>query len=147
MNATTVLSSHLSEEVRTKTLIKIGGYSALVVAALQVAGNALHPPIPPDTIEALGVIQRNQLWNPVHIEIAVSYFLFIPFVLGAAATFNERTPLVRIATPLVIVGAAIGGVQILSHLTVFRTLAIHHHAGGGEAAGSSTAFLYELLWP
>lgn len=128
-------------------LIRVGGISALVVGAMQLGGNALHPPIPPDTVAALNVIASTSIWTIVHLVITVSYFIFIPFVIGAAASFKDQeAPLVRIGTPLIIVGAAIGAAQISTHLTIFKFLA-DHYVVADAAQQANIAFLYEVLWP
>ncbi|GIV60546.1 DUF4386 family protein [Rhodocaloribacter litoris] len=129
-----------------RTLIKIGGWSALVVALMQVAGNGLHPPIPGDTRAALELIARTDLWGVVHLIVTVSYFVFIPFVLGVAASFPERGWLVRIGTVFVIVGAAIGAVQILTHPTVFKHLA-DTYVVADAALQERVVFLYDAYWP
>jgi hypothetical protein len=128
-------------------LIRVGGIGALAVAVTQVGGNALHPPIPPQTAEALDIMARTALWIPVHLDITLSYFLFIPFVIGAAASFRDRPPLVRIATPLIIVGAALGAAQITTHLTIFKYLADRYAATTDPGLRGTIELLYETLWP
>lgn len=124
-------------------LIKIGGVFGLLVAATQLGGNAFHPPIPVVTEDALRVIAETGPWNVVHLVITVSYFLFIPFAIGLGEAFERPGPEVRIGVPLVIVGASLGGAQILTHLTIFRDLAESWAASGG----GEFVLLYETLWP
>ncbi len=129
-------------------LIKVGGVFALIVAVMQIVGNGLHPPIPPDTVEALQVIASTGPWEIVHLIILISYFMFIPFVIGAAASFQDQdAPLVRIGTPLIIVGGAIGAAQISTHLTIFRFMALQYVATSDAASQADIVFLYNTLWP
>jgi len=93
------------------------------------------------------IIAQTTLWNIVHLDIAVSYVLFIPFVIGAAASFTNNSPLVRIGTPLIIVAAAIGLAQILTHLTMFKYLADTYVATSDPALRQNIVFLYNVLWP
>jgi hypothetical protein len=128
-------------------LIRLGGYFALLVAAIQLVGNGLHPPIPSDPVEALEIIHHTGHWAIIHIAVCISYFLFIPFVIGASAAFTDRrSPLVRTATPLVIVGAGIGAAQILTHLTLFSYLA-EQYATADADGQQMIIFLYEAFWP
>jgi hypothetical protein len=129
-----------------RTLIRIGGLGALAVAVTQAVGNGLHPPIPHDTVQALTVIHNTMPWIVVHIIITVSYFLFIPFVVGTQPAFRNNPALVRVGTPLVIAGAIIGAVQITTHLTLF------HHLGqiyptGDSALQATVILMFESLWP
>jgi hypothetical protein len=129
-------------------LIKVGGIFALIVAVMQIVGNALHPPIPTVTADALQVIASTTYWVAVHLIITISYFLFIPFIIGASAAFKDRqSPLVRIGTSFVIVGAALGAAQITTHLTIFKIFADNYVATSDPAAKQNIAFLYEAFWP
>jgi hypothetical protein len=129
-------------------LIKVGGYFALIVAVMQIIGNGLHPPIPTVTIEALELIAGTSYWVPIHVLITVSYFMFIPFIVGASAAFKDRkSPLVRIGTVLVIVGAGIGAVQISTHLTLFKYLSDQYIATSDSALQQMIVFTYESFWP
>ena len=132
--------------MRDLKLIRLGGYFALLTAATQIGGNALHPPIPRDTVAALGVIHATTIWPIVHLVITVSYFLFIPFAIGASAAFKQQSWLVRLATPLVIVGAAMGVVQITTHLTIFHYIAMQY-ATASPAVQQTLAMNYDMLWP
>jgi hypothetical protein len=128
-------------------LIRMGGYFALIVGVIQIVGNALHPPIPTDTVEALETITATGHWTIIHVAICISYFMFIPFVIGASAAFKDRSsPLVRVATPMVIVGAGIGAAQILTHLTYFSYLA-EQYATGDPVVQQMVIFNYEVFWP
>ncbi|GIV60547.1 hypothetical protein GQ464_007725 [Rhodocaloribacter litoris] len=131
---------------RNAALVRIGGWFALIVAAMQVAGNGLHPPIPADTDAALTLIAGTGRWPVIHVIITVSYFAFIPFVLGVAASFPAPGWPVRIGTVFVIAGAAIGAVQILTHLTLFRFVA-EVYVSGEAALRSEAVLLYETFWP
>jgi hypothetical protein len=128
-------------------MIKIGGVCALVVAVMQVGGNALHPPVPPDSAQALELIAATGRWTIVHLIITISYFLFIPFVIGAAASFAHKSPLVRIGTPLIIVGASLGAAQISTHLTIFKYLGDQYAATSDAGLQQSIVFLYNSFWP
>ncbi len=132
--------------MRDPKLVRLGGYFALLTAATQIGGNALHPPIPRDTVAALGVIHATTIWPIVHLVITVSYFLFIPFAIGAYAAFRQPGALVRIGTALVIVGAAMGAVQITTHLTIFHYLA-GQYASAAPAIQNSIVMNYDMLWP
>ena len=132
----------MTEEMR---LIRIGGVCALAVAATQVVGNALHPPMPTGTVDQMEVIRDTAGWLPVHLIITISYFLFIPFVIGTVPAFRNRSALVWIATPLVIVGAGIGVAQILTHLTIFNELADRYFAAGA-ADRASAVQTFAALW-
>ena len=131
----------------TSTLIKVGGIGAFAVALTQGVGNGMHPPIPGDTVAALGVINGTGPWVPVHIIITVSYFLFVPFVIGAYAAFRNKGAAVRIATPLVILGAGIGAAQITTHLTVFHHLAGIYATSSDPAMRATAVNLFEIFWP
>lgn len=133
--------------MKQRTLMKIGGVFGLLVAATQIGGNALHPPISPDAVEALETIAGESLWDPAHLVITVSYFLFIPFAIGLAAAYEDRGWELWIGIPLVIVGAALGGAQIQTHLTIFQHLAVEYVSAGGGAAGEPFLILYETFWP
>lgn len=133
--------------MKRRTFMKIGGIFGLLVAITQIGGNAFHPPIPPDTVEALQIIAGAGAWDLVHLVITVSYFLFIPFAIGLAAGFEDRGWEIWIGVPLVIVGAALGGAQIQTHLTIFQHLAAEYSAAGGGAGGEPFVLLYETLWP
>lgn len=129
-------------------LIRVGGYFALIVAVMQVVGNALHPPIPDTTVDALTVIHNTALWVPVHVIITISYFMFIPFVVGATAAFKDKeSPLILAARALVIAGATIGVVQILTHLTYFKYLADTYFVTADPAIQQMVIFSYESFWP
>ncbi len=129
-------------------LIKVGGYFALIVAVMQIVGNGLHPPIPLDTGEALTLIGGTSYWTAIHVLITISYFMFIPFIIGASAAFKDRkSPLVRIGTVLVIVGAGIGAVQISTHLTLFKYLADQYVATSDPSLQQIIIFTYEGFWP
>jgi hypothetical protein len=131
--------------MESKTLIRVGGISGLAVAAMQLGGNILHPPMPPDPVQSIHVIQQTAAWVPVHLVITVSYFLFIPFAIGAAASFANRPATVRFATPLVLVGAALGAAQIMTHLTIFHRIAALF-GQASTALQSSLIQLYDVLW-
>jgi hypothetical protein len=129
-------------------LIKVGGYFALIVAVMQIIGNGLHPPIPTVTTEALELIAGTSYWIAVHVLITISYFMFIPFIVGASAAFKDRkSPLVRVGTVLVLVGAGIGAVQISTHLTLFKYLADQYVAISDAALQQTITFTYEAFWP
>lgn len=129
-------------------LIKVGGYFALIVAVMQIIGNGLHPPIPTVTPEALELIGNTGYWVAIHVLITISYFMFIPFIVGASAAFKDRkSPLVRIGTVLVIVGAGIGAVQISTHLTLFKYLADQYIVTSDPALQQMVVFTYESFWP
>lgn len=129
-------------------LVRVGGYFALIVAVMQVIGNGLHPPIPDPTVEALTVIHNTTYWVPVHVIITISYFMFIPFVIGASAAFQDKgSPLVLAAKALVIAGATIGAVQILTHLTYFKYLADTYFTTADPAIQQMVVFNYEAFWP
>jgi hypothetical protein len=129
-------------------LVRVGGYFALIVAVMQVVGNALHPPIPAPTVEALTVMHNTALWVPVHLIITLSYFMFIPFVIGAAAAYQDKaSPIVQTAKSLVIVGAGLGAAQILTHLTYFKYLADSYFATADPATQQMIVFSYEGFWP
>lgn len=130
----------------TLRTIRLGGYMALALAVMQIGGNALHPPMPADTVASIHVIQaKAALWVPVHVVITVSYFLFVPFAIGLAAAFRKKGPLVRFGTPLVIVGAGIGVVQILTHPTIFYALAVNYGDGTNPLANVIVE-MYAVLW-
>jgi hypothetical protein len=137
------------EEIMTDNrLVRVGGYFALIVAVMQVVGNALHPPIPDGTVDALTVIHNTALWIPVHVIITISYFMFIPFVIGASAAFQDKnSPLILAAKALVIAGATIGAVQILTHLTYFKYLADTYFGTSDAALQQMITFNYEAFWP
>ncbi|KXK52351.1 MAG: DUF4386 family protein [Chloroflexi bacterium] len=128
-------------------LVRMGGYFAIIVGLMQLVGNGLHPPIPADTVEALGVIAGLSYWIPIHVVISMSYFMFIPFVLGAAAAFKDQgSPFIIVAKYLVIVGAGLGAAQILTHLTYFKYLA-DQYALADPALQQNIIFSYESFWP
>ncbi len=128
-------------------LIRLGGYCALLAAAMQIVGNIMHPPIPRDTIAALGVIAGSGNWLITHLILSSSYFIFIPLAVGAAASFRNDPPTVRIAIPLIIFGTALGVTQILTHLTLFRFLAEQYAATSDAAVRSTIVFVYDAFWP
>jgi len=129
-------------------LIKVGGYFALIVAVMQIIGNGLHPPIPLDTREALTLIGGTSFWTAIHVVITISYFMFIPFIIGASAAFKDRkSPLVRVGIVLVIVGATIGAVQISTHLTLFKYLADRYVATSDPSIQQIIIFTFEGFWP
>jgi hypothetical protein len=128
-------------------LVRMGGYFAIIVGLMQLVGNGLHPPIPTDTGEALTVIASTSYWTIIHIVITISYFMFIPFVLGASAAFRDQnSPYILVAKFLVIVGAGIGAAQIMTHLTFFKYLA-DQYALGDPALRQNIIFTYESFWP
>lgn len=128
-------------------LIRIGGIFALLVAATQVVGNALHPVLPDDAAASLTIIGNTGRWAVVHTIITVSYFMFVPFVLGLAASFPARPAAVRIATTLVVVGAALGAAQITTHTTIFRYLGVQFNHALDAVSHERFTFLYDALWP
>lgn len=128
-------------------LVRMGGYFAIIVGLMQLVGNGLHPPIPTDTSAALNVISSTSYWTIIHVVITISYFMFIPFVLGASAAFRDQnSPFILVAKFLVIVGAGLGAAQILTHLTFFKYLA-DQYALGDPAIQQNTIFTYESFWP
>lgn len=129
------------------TLLKVGGVNALLLAVVQVVGNSLHPVLPPEAGASLVMIGHAGRWVWVHVLITVSYFIFIPFVLGFAASFRERSAWIRIGTPLVIVGAALGAAQISTHTTIFRFLGVQYAGTVDPGAQAAIAFSYDTLWP
>lgn len=128
-------------------MIRMAGFSALAVAITQVVGNGLHPPLPPDTAATLEVMAGTELWDFAHLIVTFSYFLFIPFVIGAMTSFSKASPLVRVGGPLIIVGAAIGVVQILTHLTMFKFLGEQYVATTDASLQQAIVFLFDTLWP
>ena len=134
--------------MRDARLIKMGGIFGLIAAGMQIVGNGLHPPIPANTVDSLMVIAGTSYWVPVHLLITASYFTFIPFVIGAAEAFSDqKSPLLRVGTVLVIVGASIGVVQITTHLTLFRFLAVQYAGSSDPAYQQSLVTLYDGFWP
>ena len=128
-------------------LVRMGGYFAIIVGLMQLVGNGLHPPIPTDTSEALTVIASTSYWMIIHVIITISYFLFIPFVLGASAAFRDQnSPYIQVAKFLVIVGSGIGAAQIMTHLTFFKYLA-DQYMFGDPALQQNIIFSYESFWP
>lgn len=128
-------------------LVRMGGYFAIIVGLMQLVGNGLHPPIPTDTGEALTVIASTSYWTIIHVVITISYFLFIPFVLGASAAFRDQnSPYIQVAKFLVIVGSGIGAAQIMTHLTFFKYLADQYMLGD-PALQQNIIFTYEAFWP
>lgn len=128
-----------------KLLIRVGGVSALAVAATQLIGNALHPAMPEDTVERIQVINDTTGWAAVHLVITISYFLFIPFVLGTLPAFRNRSGLVRLGAQLVLIGAALGVAQILTHLTIFTDLA-GTYTDASTGLQASIASTFGALW-
>jgi hypothetical protein len=129
-------------------LVRMGGYFAIIVGLMQIVGNGLHPPIPTDTVAALNVIASTNLWVVIHVLISISYFMFIPFVIGAAAAFKDRnSPFILTGKMLVIVGAGIGAAQILTHLTFFKYLADQYVVTADPVLQQNIIFTYEAFWP
>ncbi len=129
-------------------LVKVGGVFALVAAVMQIVGNGLHPPIPTNTVEALQLMAGTGHWTAIHVLITISYFMFIPFIVGASAAFQDQnSPLIRVGTVLVVVGSGIGAVQITTHLTLFKYLADQYVATNDPAIQQNLILLYDALWP
>jgi|FLYN01.1.fsa_nt_gi hypothetical protein len=129
-------------------LVRVGGIFALVVAVMQIIGNGLHPPIPTNTAEALQLMAATGYWVPIHVLITVSYFMFVPFIIGASAAFQDQnSPLVRIGTVMVVFASGIGAVQIMTHLTLFKYLADQYVATSDATLQQNLILLYEALWP
>jgi len=133
--------------VRDLRLIRLGGYCALLAAAMQIIGNIMHPPIPRDTVAALGVIAGSGDWLITHLILSSSYFIFIPLAVGAAASFRNDPPELRVAVPLIIFGTALGVTQILTHLTLFRFLAVQYAATSDASVRATIVFVYDAFWP
>lgn len=129
-----------------RRLVRIGGVAALTVAATQVVGNALHPPMPDAAAEAMQVIEHTGAWVPTHLVITFSYFLFVPFAIGALQAFEARSAALRIAVPLVLIGAAIGIAQILTHYTLFNGLAAAFFQSSDPAVRSSLEHVFAVFW-
>jgi hypothetical protein len=128
-------------------LIRMGGYFAIIVGLMQLVGNGLHPPIPADTAAALTVIATTNLWIVIHVIITVSYFMFIPFAIGASALFKDHnSPYIAVARALVFVGAGLGAAQILTHLTFFKFLA-DQYITGDPTLQQNIVFTFEAFWP
>jgi len=128
-------------------LIRMGGYFALIVGVMQIVGNGLHPPIPTETVAALTLIATTSFWIPIHVIITISYFMFIPFAIGASALFKDQnSPYIPVARALVFVGAGLGAAQILTHLTFFKILA-NQYVVADAATQANITFIYEAFWP
>ncbi|MCI0693474.1 hypothetical protein L0337_15890 [candidate division KSB1 bacterium] len=146
--------------MRDKNLVRIGGFSALLYVALSVVGNVMHTPLPRDPAEMLNTIAHSGPWVVAHIVLTSTYFVVVPMLIGITASFREETTvagivtpfgkvpnLIRIVVPLVLVCAAIGIVQISTHLTIFHTLAMKYLAATEAAVKDNIILIYQVMWP
>ncbi|MGH7491274.1 MAG: hypothetical protein ACREOO_02640 [bacterium] len=128
-------------------LFKIGGTSALLYVGLSVAGNLMHTAMPPTPAGALETIAGSGTWKIAHIILTSTYFFIVPMLIAVAATFKESSPIMRIAVPMILVCAAVGIVQISTHLTIFHHLAHKYVAAADPMVKANVILIYETLWP
>jgi hypothetical protein len=128
-------------------LLKIGGASALLYVGLSVAGNIMHTAMPPTPDGALETIAGSGTWKIAHIILTSTYFFIVPMLIAVAATFKENSTIMRIAVPMILVCAAVGIVQISTHLTLFHHLAHKYVAATDPMVKANILLLYESFWP
>jgi hypothetical protein len=146
--------------MRDKNLVRIGGFSALLYVALSVVGNVMHTPMPREPADMLHTIAHSGPWIVAHIILTSTYFVVVPMLIGITASFREETTvagiatpfgkvpnIIRIAVPLVLVCAAIGIVQISTHLTIFHALAMKYAAATEAAVKDNIILIYQVMWP
>lgn len=132
---------------QNKTLIRIGGVSALLYVGLSVAGNIMHTAMPPDPAGALETIGSSRSWNLAHAILMSTYAFVLPMLIGVKATFRKDSTVMRIAVPLIIAGVAVGTAQIGTHATIFRILGEKFLAATDAGVKANIIMLYEVLWP
>ena len=129
-----------------RTLLKIGGISALVWVLLQIVGNALHPRLPADSAMAMEHIAMSEVWLLAHVILIFDYFLLVPMIVGFAASFPDSPPGIRLAVPLMVVAVTVGIVQVALHPTTLSTLGMAYVSAEGGDVGESIQLLYDAFW-
>jgi hypothetical protein len=134
---------------RSRTLMRVGAFSALIWVALQIVGNALHPRLPQDAVGSMTHIAHSSVWFVAHVILLFDYIVLIPLVVGFAAAFAAKPWTIQLAVPLMVVAVTVGIAQVALHPTTLHVLAGQYAAagsGGDAGAQSSIVALYDAFW-
>jgi hypothetical protein len=123
-------------------LIKIGGISGIVLGVVQLAGIIMHGSIPADPANGLAFVRDHWAWSLTHILLIASYLVVVSFYVGLRATFSRPQPMLEISANLALIGALLGAVHFLIHLSLYPFLATSHETAKGSPLATQIVVFY-----